>query len=209
MSLQLTQKEKSLLQDQKSHEEMCVQKYSNYANQAQDPQLKQMFQQLAQKEQEHLNTVNQILSGKAPNMQSQQSSGQSSQGQTAGQSSMQNQQQSGMQSSQSSSGQNSKQSKSTNQMENGTTFNSVGTTPRPVTAETSFVSSSSSNSSDKDLCQDMLMTEKYVSSTYDTTVFECTDTKVRQALNHIQKEEQEHGEQIFNYMQQNGMYNPQ
>lgn len=200
MSLQLTQKEKSLLQDQKSHEEMCVQKYSNYANQAQDPQLKQMFQQLAQKEQEHLNTVNQILNGQVPNMQSQQSSGQSSQGQTAGQS--------GMQSSQSSSGQSSKQSKNMKQIENGTTFNSVGTTPRPVTAETSFVSSSSNNS-DKDLCQDMLMTEKYVSSTYDTTVFECTDTKVRQALNHIQKEEQEHGEQIFNYMQQNGMYNPQ
>ncbi len=180
MSLQLTQKEKSLLQDQKSHEEMCVQKYSNYANQAQDPQLKQMFQQLAQKEQEHLNTVNQILNGQVPNMQSQQSS----------------------------SGQSSKQSKSMKQIENGTTFNSVGTTPRPVTAETSFVSSSSNNS-DKDLCQDMLMTEKYVSSTYDTTVFECTDTKVRQALNHIQKEEQEHGEEIFNYMQQNGMYNPQ
>jgi ferritin len=26
-------------------------------------------------------------------------------------------------------------------------------------------------------------------------------------LNHIQKEEQQHGEQIYNYMAQNGMYN--
>ncbi|MGB4432257.1 MAG: spore coat protein, partial [Limnochordia bacterium] len=27
-------------------------------------------------------------------------------------------------------------------------------------------------------------------------------------LNHIQKEEPEHGEGIFNYMQSKGMYNP-
>ncbi|HHW60872.1 MAG TPA: spore coat protein, partial [Syntrophomonadaceae bacterium] len=31
----------------------------------------------------------------------------------------------------------------------------------------------------------------------------------RQVLNHIQKEEQQHGEGIFNYMQNNGMYNLQ
>ncbi|HBI27857.1 MAG TPA: spore coat protein, partial [Peptococcaceae bacterium] len=28
-------------------------------------------------------------------------------------------------------------------------------------------------------------------------------------LNHIQKEEQQHGEGIFNYMNVHGMYNPQ
>lgn len=59
------------------------------------------------------------------------------------------------------------------------------------------------------LCSDMLATEKYISGTYDTTIFECTNRNLRQVLNHIQKEEQEHGEQIFNYMQSHGFYNPQ
>ncbi|MDI9510052.1 MAG: spore coat protein [Clostridiales bacterium] len=60
--------------------------------------------------------------------------------------------------------------------------------------------------SDKDMCIDMLSTEKYVSSTYDTTIFECKSAQVRDVLNHIQKEEQKHGEQIFSYMQSKGMY---
>ena len=64
------------------------------------------------------------------------------------------------------------------------------------------------NVQDADLCTDMLMTEKYVSDTYDTAVFEFKDTNARQILNHIQKEEQQHGEGIFNYMQKKGMYQP-
>lgn len=59
------------------------------------------------------------------------------------------------------------------------------------------------------LCNDMLMTEKYISGTYDTAIFESVSPNIRQALQHIQKEEQQHGEGIFNYMQQQGMYNPQ
>lgn len=60
--------------------------------------------------------------------------------------------------------------------------------------------------SDKDMCIDMLSTEKYVSGTYDTTIFECKSAQVRDVLNHIQKEEQKHGEAIFAYMQSKGMY---
>ena len=66
-----------------------------------------------------------------------------------------------------------------------------------------------SNLSDKDICSDLLMTEKYVSGAYDTTIFEFRDTKVRDVLNHIQKEEQKHGEAIFQYMESKGMYNVQ
>jgi spore coat protein CotF len=54
----------------------------------------------------------------------------------------------------------------------------------------------------------MLMTEKFVSGAYDTAVFESANSDVRQALQHIQREEQQHGEGIFNYMSQHGMYNP-
>jgi spore coat protein CotF len=64
------------------------------------------------------------------------------------------------------------------------------------------------NQQDEDLCNEMLVIEKYVSGTYDTAVFEFRDTNIRQVLNHIQKEEQQHGEAIFNYMQKKGMYNP-
>lgn len=86
-----------------------------------------------------------------------------------------------------------------------------------ATSATSAVASSAATSSqagassqsDSALCNDMLMTEKFVSGAYDTAIFECTDTNVRQALNHIQKEEQKHGEGIFQYMQSKGMYNPQ
>lgn len=59
---------------------------------------------------------------------------------------------------------------------------------------------------DSFLCTDLLSTEKHVSSVYDTSIFEFKDTNIRNDLNHIQKEEQQHGEQIYNYMAQNGMY---
>ncbi|WP_130806243.1 spore coat protein [Senegalia massiliensis] len=150
--LNLSQKEQTLLQDQKSHEEMCIKKYTKYANEARDPELKQLFNELASQEREHLNTVNQILNGQVPNVSSQSSSNNSQ--------------------------------------------NEI----------TQFSGNNMNNQQDADLCQDLLSTEKYVSSTYNTTIFECKDTNVRKALNHIQKEEQEHGEKIYNYMQANGMY---
>ena len=43
--------------------------------------------------------------------------------------------------------------------------------------------------------EDLLSTEKYVSSLYDTTVFKPTNPKVRQAIQHIQ-DRQNHGKTI-------------
>lgn len=63
------------------------------------------------------------------------------------------------------------------------------------------------NTDDQTLLGDLLSTEKYVSGFYDTAVFEAADSKVRQALQHIQKDEQNHGEKLFNYMNSHGMYN--
>ncbi len=157
MNIQLTQKETLLLEDQKSHEELCIKKYNSYADQTQDPQLKQLFKKHAAQEQEHLASINQLLSGQIPNINQQQGQ----QGQTQGQ-------------------------EATMTMSKG-----LG-----------------NNAADADLCQDLLMTEKYVSATYDTTIFEFTNAQAREVLNHIQKEEQQHGEDIFNYMQQHGMYQP-
>ncbi|TAH63636.1 MAG: DUF892 family protein [Gottschalkiaceae bacterium] len=154
--MSLTQKEKYLLEDQKSHEELCIKKYNNYAAQAQDPQLKQLFESHAKQEEQHLNTINQILSGQVP---------------------------------------------STNQQQSNQSATYMQT---QSSAKSGMV-----NQNDSDLCTDLLSTEKYVSGTYDTAIFEFRDSNIRQALNHIQKEEQQHGESIFNYMQSKGMYNPQ
>lgn len=175
MNLQLTNKERMLLQDQKSHEEICVQKYNDYANSASDPQLKALFKQNAQTEQEHLNTIEQLLNGQIPSM----NQGQSGAPQQQAPSPMQMPQQSAAQT----------------QQQQASSFRGQN--------------QSAGYQADQELCTDMLMTEKYVSGTYDTAIFEFRDPQVRQILNHIQKEEQQHGEAIFNYMQSMGMYNPQ
>ena len=56
------------------------------------------------------------------------------------------------------------------------------------------------------LCTDLLTTEKHAASLYNTCVFEFGQSELRQVLNHIQTEEQQHGEQIYRYMKANGMY---
>lgn len=56
------------------------------------------------------------------------------------------------------------------------------------------------------LCSDTLAGEKHVSRLYDTCVFEFSDARVRDVLNHIQKEEQEHGKLLYDYMSVNNMY---
>ena len=165
MAIQLTSKETSLLKDQQTHENVCIQKYQKYAQQANDPQLKQLFSSYAEQEQQHLASVTQMLNGQIP---------------TTSAGSNQSNQQSGGQ--------------------NPTTTSSTAT---------QGTIDSQANQSDAALCNDMLMTEKYVSGAYDTAIFEFTDTNMRQVLNHIQKEEQGHGEGLFQYMQSKGLYNPQ
>ncbi|MBU3108775.1 spore coat protein [Clostridium gasigenes] len=160
MEITLSQKERMLLEDQKKHEQICIEKYTNYANQAKDTQLKQIFNANCQSERTHLDSINQLLSGTIPQMNQQQNQG----------------------------------------------------SAQPVanqgsTTNTNNTQSSGVNLSDADMCTDLLMTEKYVSGTYDTTIFEFRDTNVRDVLNHIQKEEQKHGEAIFQYMESKGMYN--
>ena len=171
--MQLTQKERMLLEDQKKHEEVCIKKYTEAAQKANDPQLSQLFLSYADQERQHYQTLEQILNGQIPNTQQGGQAGQ--QGNQQGSQAMGNQQGGQVKAGQQS-----------------------GQNMNPTTGLAS--------QGDAELCNDMLMTEKYDSGTYDTAIFECTNSQVRQALNHIQKEEQQHGEGIFNYMQQNGMY---
>ena len=57
------------------------------------------------------------------------------------------------------------------------------------------------------LCKDALSMEKHVSSVYNTAVFEFAQPQLRDVLASFQKEEQNHGEKLYNYMAANGMYN--
>lgn len=185
--MNLTTKERFLLEDQKNHEQICIEKYENYANMASDQQLKDIFKQNGQIEQQHLNSINQLLAGQIPQTGGQQAGGNQQQNQQQGQQAGANQQQSGQQGQQAGANQQNQQAGAF--MPKGGTQNH--------------------QNSDKDLCTDMLMTEKYVSGAYDTAIFEFRDPQIRNVLNHIQKEEQQHGEAISNYMTSKGMYSPQ
>lgn len=59
---------------------------------------------------------------------------------------------------------------------------------------------------DQYLLNDLLATEKFVAGAYNTSVFEFSDEKARQALSGIQQQEQHHGKRLSDYMQANGMY---
>ena len=56
------------------------------------------------------------------------------------------------------------------------------------------------------LCKDLLADEKYVSASYNTSIFEFSSPQARQILNGIQSAEQKHGEQLYAYMARHGMY---
>lgn len=57
----LTNKEKTLIQDNLSAEYLCIRKYEQYAAMASDQNIKGVFQDLANKEMEHATTLKGIL----------------------------------------------------------------------------------------------------------------------------------------------------
>lgn len=94
------------------------------------------------------------------------------------------------------------------QIINGATLSTSGGGggQKPVPAVSNYASDTTGFENDKYLCSDALASEKHVSSMYNTSIFEFKDTAIRDALNHIQKEEQGHGELIYKYMELNAMY---
>ena len=148
----LTQKETGLLNDLKSQENICIEKYGKYAELAHDTELKTLFTNLKNNEQKHLDTVTQILGGAEVQMPA---------------------------------------------------------APSATQAKLQCKMSSCTPEQKKNdayLCSDALAMEKHVSSVYDTSVFEFSSPALRDALAHIQKEEQNHGQQLYAYLATNGMY---
>ena len=149
----LSQKERSLLEDLKGAEQLCIIKYTKYAEEACDPCLAELFNSIKAVEAGHLATVTRILAGDSVTAE----------------------------------------------------------TPKSATEETftctPSVCSAEAKKNDAYLCRDALSMEKHVSSVYNTAVFEFTQPLLRDVLASIQKEEQNHGEKLYNYMAENGMYN--
>lgn len=61
--IQLSQKERILLEDDKQQEEVCVLKYKNHGKQAKDTELQQLCNKLSDEEQHHFNILDSILKG--------------------------------------------------------------------------------------------------------------------------------------------------
>ena len=95
------------------------------------------------------------------------------------------------------------------QIENGTlpsTNSGAKQTVNTLFSEYYGMGDTPDKQSDCYLCSDLLADEKHVSNLYNTCIFEFRETPLRDALNHIQKEEQEHGKAIYDYMAKNNMY---
>ncbi len=96
------------------------------------------------------------------------------------------------------------------QMESGTVpaqnASQSGSTAMPTFTATYDVAETADKKNDCFLCSDVLAAEKHASHLYDTCIFEFNDENARNTLNHIQKEEQEHGKMIYDYMSVNQMY---
>ena len=99
--------------------------------------------------------------------------------------------------------------KTLNDMQNGSVPTVPGQIPPPD--QKNCCAAQYANPQDKQddafLCKDLLATEKHASALYNTCVFEFTYPEARKMLNHIQAEEQQHGQMLYAYMNANNMYN--
>ena len=60
----LTEKETNAIEDLKTQEQACIEKYTKYSNQAKDPVLKELFEEIARDEQKHFDSLDQVIKGK-------------------------------------------------------------------------------------------------------------------------------------------------
>lgn len=62
----LTEKETTTIQDLLTQEQSCVEKYEKYSSQAHDQVLRDLFLQLKEEEQKHHDALHQVLTGRVP-----------------------------------------------------------------------------------------------------------------------------------------------
>lgn len=62
--MNLTEKEKLILKEEKNQEEYFIARHKDYAGQVENPELKKMFNSFAEEQQKHLSQINRIMSGR-------------------------------------------------------------------------------------------------------------------------------------------------
>lgn len=62
----LKETERTAIENLRTQEKSCIEKYQKYAQQAIDPELKNLFEQLHKKEQTHYDSLTQVLDGTVP-----------------------------------------------------------------------------------------------------------------------------------------------
>ncbi len=62
----LTEKEQTTIEDLRTQEQSCIEKYKRYGQEAKDPVLRDLFGDLQQEEEKHYNTLGQVLNGTVP-----------------------------------------------------------------------------------------------------------------------------------------------
>ncbi len=196
--LQLTQKERLYLQDAKHHEELCIAKFNHYSQMVSCQQLKQILQWAGQQETTHLQSIQQLSQGQIPQTGSSQGGQQG--GQMSGQPGSQMQSQSGQTPSVDQI-LNQIQSSVSQQQSHGQQMQGMSASQTQFTGQGQLT--------DQQICNDIVTTEKAVNDFYGTFITESSNQQMRQVLNHIQKEEQDHGFAIYKYMEQKGWYQAQ
>ncbi len=66
--MKLNQQEKMFLNDLRTQEELCVEKYRFYAGEAKDDELKQLFRRIQKQEKAHYDALGEMLDGKIPEL---------------------------------------------------------------------------------------------------------------------------------------------
>ena len=62
----LTEKETNVIKDLQTQEQSCIKKYQSYGKQAKDEELRNLFARLEKEEQKHFDSLGQVLTGKVP-----------------------------------------------------------------------------------------------------------------------------------------------
>lgn len=208
MAGQLSQKERMLLQDNLKHEELCIWKYRGYAGRTSTPELKNMLNEIAQEEENHYNTLSGFLGGSGPTGSGSAAGGGGSGSPIGGGYGKPG----GGQKRQPFGTEAGMETAPVMHVPGGTTGypqGGLGGGFGPTHEAMNLPMQESSRptvAEDSKILTDLLATEKYISGTYNVSVFETTDPRIRQSLQHIQQDEQKHGEKLFNYMQRTGMY---
>lgn len=150
-NMNLNQKERELITELKTQEQLCVQKYDFYANQAKDPELKKLFKKILKLEQNHYDMLDALTTGTMPIIKSR----------------------------------------------------------KPVAVkyepQATYTGDSTNKEFDKFLCTDIIATEKYVATAYNNDLFYFASPEVRNVLNAIMTDEQNHAEMIWKYKTVNKM----